>query len=252
MKSPHDSEPTSRIRGSGSTPDALACRNAGARVLPARHRRAWRARSSAPGIARRWRGRWYGARIVETEAYLGVEDRRPTPGAAGARPRVEPMYADGGHLYVFLVYGMHHCANVVTRRAGVAGGRPAASGRGAGGRAAEAPLGPGQALRRARNHHRGQRARSARRRPGTVFRRARAAAADRRFARGSGWTTRATRRTGRSASSTWTPPARSLDPLAAQVVSRPERGRRLAPRERSAARRSGARSSDGSAARPPK
>ena len=30
------------------------------------------------------------------------------------------MYADGGHLYVFLVYGMHHCANVVTRREGVA------------------------------------------------------------------------------------------------------------------------------------
>ena len=30
------------------------------------------------------------------------------------------MYADGGHLYVFLVYGMHHCANVVTGRAGVA------------------------------------------------------------------------------------------------------------------------------------
>ena len=32
--------------------------------------------------------------------------------------RVEPMYADGGHLYVFFVYGMHHCANVVTREAG--------------------------------------------------------------------------------------------------------------------------------------
>ena len=30
------------------------------------------------------------------------------------------MYADGGHLYVFLVYGMHSCANVVTRRAGIA------------------------------------------------------------------------------------------------------------------------------------
>jgi DNA-3-methyladenine glycosylase len=29
------------------------------------------------------------------------------------------MYADGGHLYVFFVYGMHFCANVVTRRAGV-------------------------------------------------------------------------------------------------------------------------------------
>jgi DNA-3-methyladenine glycosylase len=30
------------------------------------------------------------------------------------------MYRDGGHLYVFFVYGMHHCANVVTRQAGTA------------------------------------------------------------------------------------------------------------------------------------
>jgi DNA-3-methyladenine glycosylase len=30
------------------------------------------------------------------------------------------MYADGGHLYVFLVYGLHHCLNVVTRREEVA------------------------------------------------------------------------------------------------------------------------------------
>jgi DNA-3-methyladenine glycosylase len=30
------------------------------------------------------------------------------------------MYEDGGHLYVFLVYGMHSCANVVTRPTGVA------------------------------------------------------------------------------------------------------------------------------------
>src|SRR5262247_3098541 len=29
------------------------------------------------------------------------------------------MCAEGGHLYVFLVYGMHCCANVVTRRPGV-------------------------------------------------------------------------------------------------------------------------------------
>jgi DNA-3-methyladenine glycosylase len=70
-------------------------------------------------IARRWRGRWYGARIVETEAYLGVDDRAAHSWAGRRTARVEPMYADGGHLYVFLVYGMHHCANVVTRRAGV-------------------------------------------------------------------------------------------------------------------------------------
>jgi DNA-3-methyladenine glycosylase len=69
-------------------------------------------------IARRWRGRWYGARIVETEAYLGATDRAAHSWAGRRTARVEPMYADGGHLYVFLVYGMHRCANVVTRREG--------------------------------------------------------------------------------------------------------------------------------------
>jgi DNA-3-methyladenine glycosylase len=70
-------------------------------------------------IARRWRGRWYGGRIVETEAYLGERDRAAHSWAGRRTRRIEPMYADGGHLYVFLVYGMHHCANVVTRGAGV-------------------------------------------------------------------------------------------------------------------------------------
>ena len=71
-------------------------------------------------IARRWRGRWYGGRIVETEAYLGPGDRAAHSWGGRRTARVEPMYADGGHLYVFLVYGMHHCANVVTQREGVA------------------------------------------------------------------------------------------------------------------------------------
>ena len=71
-------------------------------------------------IARRWRGRWYGARIVETEAYVGPADRAAHSWNGRRTPRVEPMYADGGHLYVFLVYGMHYCANVVTRREGIA------------------------------------------------------------------------------------------------------------------------------------
>jgi DNA-3-methyladenine glycosylase len=69
-------------------------------------------------LARRWRGRWYGARIVETEAYVGPEDAAAHSYRGRRTARVEPMYADGGHLYVFLVYGMHHCANVVTRAAG--------------------------------------------------------------------------------------------------------------------------------------
>ena len=71
-------------------------------------------------IARQWRGGWFGARIVETEAYLGSRDAAAHSWRGRRTPRVEPMYRDGGHLYVFLVYGMYHCANVVTRRAGEA------------------------------------------------------------------------------------------------------------------------------------
>lgn len=71
-------------------------------------------------LVSRWRGRWYGGRIVETEAYLGSEDAAAHSWHGRRTRRVEPMYADGGHLYVFLVYGMHHCANVVTRREGIA------------------------------------------------------------------------------------------------------------------------------------
>jgi DNA-3-methyladenine glycosylase len=69
-------------------------------------------------FARRRRGRWYGGRIVETEAYIGPGDAAAHSWKGRRTPRVEPMYWDGGTLYVFFVYGMHYCANVVTRRPG--------------------------------------------------------------------------------------------------------------------------------------
>jgi DNA-3-methyladenine glycosylase len=71
-------------------------------------------------FARRYRNQWYGARIVETEAYLGNMDAAAHSRRGRRTPRVEPMYQDGGHLYVFFVYGMHSCANVVTRPEGIA------------------------------------------------------------------------------------------------------------------------------------
>ena len=71
-------------------------------------------------LARRYRNQWYGARIVETEAYLGSIDAAAHSWRGRRTSRIEPMYLDGGHLYVFFVYGMHHCANVVTQPAGIA------------------------------------------------------------------------------------------------------------------------------------
>jgi DNA-3-methyladenine glycosylase len=57
--------------------------------------------------------------IVETEAYLGVKDRAAHTWNGRKTPRVAPMWGPGGHAYVYFVYGMHHCLNVVTQAAGV-------------------------------------------------------------------------------------------------------------------------------------
>jgi DNA-3-methyladenine glycosylase len=53
-------------------------------------------------------------RLVETEAYLGPEDRACHAWGGRRTPRIESLYLEGGHAYVYFVYGMHFCLNVVT------------------------------------------------------------------------------------------------------------------------------------------
>ncbi len=72
----------------------------------------WLLRSTPDGLT--------GGPIVETEAYGGPEDQASHT-RAGRTKRTAPMFGEVGHAYVYLVYGMHDCLNVVTYKSREAG-----------------------------------------------------------------------------------------------------------------------------------
>ncbi len=57
-------------------------------------------------------------RIVETEGYLGANDDAAHT-YRGPTPRTQVMFGPPGHAYIYLIYGMYWCLNIVTEDPGV-------------------------------------------------------------------------------------------------------------------------------------
>lgn len=63
-------------------------------------------------LIRRYDNKEIIVKIVETEAYMGVTDKAAHVYGDRRTERTEPLYQDGGTIYVYLIYGMYYCLNI--------------------------------------------------------------------------------------------------------------------------------------------
>lgn len=68
-------------------------------------------------LVRRWRNTLLMARITELESYVGENDAA-CHASKGLTPRTAVMFGEAGRAYVYLIYGMYHCLNIVTEAKG--------------------------------------------------------------------------------------------------------------------------------------
>jgi len=66
-------------------------------------------------LARKYRGKILSGMIVETEAYAGEEDKA-CHASKGMTERNKIMFGKAGHAYIYMIYGMYYCLNIVTEK----------------------------------------------------------------------------------------------------------------------------------------
>lgn len=59
-----------------------------------------------------------GGKIVEVEAYTGINDKAAHVYGGKKTPRVMPMYGDAGNTYIYSIYGKYVCLNIITVKKG--------------------------------------------------------------------------------------------------------------------------------------
>ena len=67
-------------------------------------------------IVRKWRGKTLEGKIIETEAYIGPKDKASHSYLGKRTPRNEAEFLKGGHIYIYLVYGMYWQLNITTSK----------------------------------------------------------------------------------------------------------------------------------------
>lgn len=68
-------------------------------------------------LIRAYRGKEIAGIITETEAYIGTDDLA-CHASKGKTQRTKIMWSRGGVLYVYMIYGMYFCTNIVTEEKG--------------------------------------------------------------------------------------------------------------------------------------